>query len=364
MTIKTTSYKMKKLLLLLFLSSNLFSCKSPSNLSSTLPQNLKEQLHIQIFPTNCSIRAITATDKNTLWYGGSKGQFGYTEDGGTTWTIDSIQHPNQATLEFRGIAQTSNAIFLLAVGSPALLFKSIDKGKNWTVVYEENHPTAFYDAIAFWDDQTGIAMGDPTDGCLSIILTNDGGNTWAKIPCSQLPGAAEGEAAFAASNSNIALVDNHVWIVSGGKKARVFHSPNKGKTWKVFDTPIVQGEQMTGIFTVDFYDKNNGIIFGGDWENQDQNRNNKAITKDGGKTWQLIANGQYPGYRSSVRYVPNSNGQAIFATGIPGISYSANGGENWESLSKTSFYTMQICANRQTIWLAGRNKIGKMTWKE
>lgn len=353
---------MKKLLLLLFLSSSLFFCKSPSNLFTPIPQNLEAEIAIQTFPTNCSIRAITARDKNTLWYGGSKGQFGYTEDGGETWTIDSIQHTKQAILEFRGIAQTSKALFLLAIGSPALLFKSIDKGKNWKVVYEENHPTAFYDAIAFWDDQNGIAMGDPTDGCLSIILTNDGGNTWSKIPCSQLPAAAEGEAAFAASNSNIALVDHHVWIVSGGKKSRVFYSPDKGKTWEVFNTPIIQGEQMTGIFTVDFYDKNNGIIFGGNWEDQAQNTKNKAITKDGGKTWQLIANGQYPGYQSDVQYVPNSKRQAIFATGIPGISYSADGGQNWASLSEASFYTMQICKDGQTIWLAGRNKIGKMTW--
>lgn len=353
---------MKKNLLLLLISSSLLFCKSPSSLSPTLPKEVTEQLQIQTFPTNCSIRAITAIDKSTLWYGGSKGQFGYTEDGGNTWTIDSIQHTKKANLEFRGIAKTNKAIFLLAIESPALLFKSIDKGKNWTVVYEENHPTAFYDAIAFWDDQTGIAMGDPTDGCLSIILTNDGGNTWIKIPCDQLPATEEGEAAFAASNSNIALVDNHVWIVSGGKRARIFHSPDKGKTWEVFDTPIVQGEQMTGIFTVNFYDKNNGIIFGGDWENQGQNTNNKAITKDGGLTWQLIADGQYPGYRSAVKYVPNSKGQSIFATGIPGISYSADGGQHWTSLSKTSFYTIQICTDDQTIWLAGRNKIGKMTW--
>ena len=205
-------------------------------------------------------------------------------------------------------------------------------------------------------------MGDPTDGCLSIILTKDGGDTWSKIPCEKLPSAVAGEAAFAASNSNIALVENHVWIVSGGKKARVFHSPNKGETWEVFDTPIIQGGKMTGIFTIDFYDEKKGIIFGGDWENQAQNTQNKAITVDGGQTWELIADGQHPGYRSSVQYVPNSKGKAIFAVGIPGISYSADEGKHWTSLNTDSFYTMRICANGKTAWLAGRNKIGKMTW--
>jgi photosystem II stability/assembly factor-like uncharacterized protein len=116
-----------------------------------------------------------------------------------------------------------------------------------SVVYEEDHPSAFYDAIAFWDDQNGIAMGDPTDSCLSIILTSDGGDSWTKIPCDRLPPSANNEAAFAASNSNIALIGDHAWIVSGGGRARVFHSPDRGETWEVFDTPIIQGGKMTGI---------------------------------------------------------------------------------------------------------------------
>ena len=44
-------------------------------------------------------------------------------------------------------------------------------------------------------------MGDPTADCISIIITRDGGQTWNKIPCSQLPKSKEGEAAFAASNT-------------------------------------------------------------------------------------------------------------------------------------------------------------------
>lgn len=353
---------MKKILFYFFLINGLLSCNSSKQLAMMAPVKVKEQFKLQTFSANCSIRAITAIDENTMWYGGSNGQFGHTENAGATWTIDSIQSSKKANLEFRGIARTKDAIFLLAVGSPALLFKSVNNGKNWTIVYEENHPNAFYDAITFWDDKNGIAMGDPTEDCLSIILTKDGGDTWSKIPCANLPKTAKGEAAFAASNSNISVAGDHVWIVSGGKKARVFHSPDKGQTWEVFDTPIAQGGKMTGIFTVDFYDTQHGIIFGGDWEEQGKMTNNKAITKDGGKTWTLIADGQHPDYRSSVQYVPNSKAKAIFATGIPGISYTADAGNTWTQLSKDSFYTMRICKDGKTAWLAGRNKIGKMTW--
>ena len=32
-------------------------------------------------------------------------------------------------------------------------------------------------------------------------------------------------------------------MVSGGKKSRVFVSKDFGATWKVYETPIVQGEE-------------------------------------------------------------------------------------------------------------------------
>jgi photosystem II stability/assembly factor-like uncharacterized protein len=352
-----------KNLFFLALCAAILSCgNDKATTQTTTAPNPVIQIEIDTFPMDCSIRAITAVDENTMWFGGSKGQFGYTEDAGKTWFIDSIQSDAKEKLEFRGIAKTKDALFLFAVGSPALLFKSTNKGKDWSIVYKEEHEAAFYDAIAFWDDQNGIAMGDPTDGCLSIILTTDGGDTWSKIPCDKLPPAAEGEAAFAASNSNIALVGNHAWIVSGGAKARVFHSPDRGNSWAVYDTPIRQGGTMTGIFTVDFYDEQNGIIFGGDWENQAGNTSNKAITTDGGKTWQLIADGQAPSYRSCVKYFPNSEKQKIMALGIPGIAYSYDGGQQWKELSKTSFYTLNICESGKTAWLAGWKKIGRMTW--
>ena len=207
---------------------------------------------IDTFFVASSIRALEVVNDQTVWFAGSEGRFGFTEDDGKSWTIDSIR-TDTIVPHFRAISVTEEAVFLLCIGSPALLYKSVDKGKNWEVVYREDHPAAFYDAMAFWDAKEGIAMGDPTEGFLSVIITRDGGNTWEKVDGKNLPPTADGEAAFAASNSNIALYGDHAWIVSGGKKARVFHSPDRGRTWEVFNTPIIAGEQMTGIFSCDFF---------------------------------------------------------------------------------------------------------------
>ena len=120
---------MKNSFYLLLLSIGFIFCEVPKKVSILEPSSLKEQLQIKTFHKNCSIRAITAIDKNSMWYGGSNGQFGYTEDGGHSWHIDSIQSIKKADLEFRGIVKTTDAVFLLAIGSPALLFKTVDKGK-------------------------------------------------------------------------------------------------------------------------------------------------------------------------------------------------------------------------------------------
>jgi hypothetical protein len=122
---------------------------------------------------------------------------------------------------------------------------------------------------------------------------------------------------------------------------------------------MVQGNGPQGIYSIDFYDKNNGIIIGGDYSKPNKNMANKAITTDGGKTWALIADGENPGYKSCVQYVPNTNGKEVFAVGKTGISFSNDGGNSWSEISKDSYYTIQFL-DRNTAWLAGNNKIGKL----
>ncbi len=330
-------------------------------IACTSPENKPVIKEFKSTPVNASIRALKVVDKNEVWFAGSKGVYGFTKDNGATWTIDSIK-ADTITPHFRSIAVTSKATFLLSIESPALLYKSEDDGRNWNIVYQENHPKAFYDAMAFWDDQEGIAIGDPTDECLSIIITRDGGEQWEKLPCSILPPVEEGEAAFAASNSNIALFGNHAWIVTGGKRARIFHSADRGKSWESFDTPIIEGGQMTGIYTVDFYNEQTGIIFGGDWNEKEMNYKNKAITNDGGQTWTLLANGQQPGYRSCVKFIPKSNGEKIMAVGLPGISFSNDGGYSWSPLSNESYYTVGIAED--SYWVAGHNRLSRIVWSD
>ena len=109
------------------------------------------------------------------------------------------------------------------------------------IVYKEFHEDVFYDAMNFWNDDEGIAIGDSLDGCLSIIITRDGGETWNKLNCDQLPKPAENEGAFAASDTNIAIVGDKTWVATTA--GRIYYSDDKGVTWEIIDTPIIKEKE-------------------------------------------------------------------------------------------------------------------------
>ena len=309
-----------------------------------------------------SIRAIKAINAHKVIYAGSNGDVGiYSDIEKTAAAPIKITYQDSIRPNFRSIASNSKAIFALSISNPALLYRVFDG--EFELKYSENHEKVFYDAMHFFDDNVhGIAVGDPTQDCASIILTSDAGNTWHKIPCSELPKFEENEAFFAASNTNIKTIGNTVWIASGGKKARILKSDDFGNTWQIFETPIIQGEGSQGIYSIDFADKNNGIAIGGDYSKPLENRRNKAITTDGGKTWLIVADEQNPNYKSCVQYVPNTDGKEVFAVGVTGISFSNNRGITWNEVSKESYYTIQF-VDRNTAWLSGNNKLGKLLLK-
>ncbi len=305
-----------------------------------------------------SIRAIQVIDENTLFFAGSNGKTGKTVDGGKTWDIQTIVYQDSIKPSFRSITKNKDAYFALSIANPALLYKISDSNK---IVYTENHEKVFYDSMKFFSNGLdGIAVGDPVDDCPSIIMTNDGGDTWKKLSCEGLPKFEEGEAFFAASNTNIEIINNTVWIASGGAKSRIIKSTDRGNTWKIIETPIIQGNGPQGIYSIDFYDENNGFIIGGDYSKANDNCKNKAITRDGGETWTIVADNENPNYKSCVQYIPNGKGKEIFAVGKTGISYSNDYGNTWKKLSDKGFYSIQF-VNERFAWLSGHEKIAKMT---
>lgn len=309
-----------------------------------------------VYNDSISIRAIEIMG-NSVAFAGNNGTYGTIEIA-TNKARSNIEKYHTSIPEFRSVGHTATDFFMLSVGNPALLYKTGNHGKM-NLVYKEEGDGVFYDALTFWNNKEGIAAGDNVNGCFSIIITRDGGNAWQKIPCNQLPEPIEGEGAFAASNTNIKTIGDKTWIAT---TKRVLFSSDKGNTWEAFETPILTEKESQGIYSIDFYNENIGVVIGGDYTNSEVNMSNKAITLDGGKTWRLLADGQNPGYKSCVQFVPNSKGNELISIGFTGISYSRNMGDTWQQLSDEPFYTIRF-VNDSIGYAAGKYRISKLIFK-
>ncbi len=180
-------------------------------------------------------------------------------------------------------------------GELSRIYHTADAGRHWELQFKNTNPKGFFDSMAFWDSKHGVVLGDPIpdeSGKLKFeVLRTDDGQNWRAVSTTQMPDAMEGEGAFAASNTSVAILpsvsDANIWFATGGKVARVLHSPDRGESWQVYETPVVHGADSTGIFSIAFRDANHGVIAGGDYKRPKQDGPNLAFTENGGQTWTL-----------------------------------------------------------------------------
>ena len=311
--------------------------------------------------TTESFRGLHVVDSRIAWASGTNRTVIRTTDGGTTW--NAVMVPGSEALDFRDIhAFDMNSAVIISAGSPAKVYRTEDGGSTWTESYSNDSPDIFFNSLDFWDEQNGIAVGDPIDGVFQIIKTTDGGNTWEHIPAENIPAAVTGEAEFAASGTCIVVHgQGNAWFATGGATARVFRSNDWGQTWTAANTPMISGESTQGIFSLAFYDDMTGIAVGGDYREFENNTNNAIITSDGGATWILVEGGKQPGgFRSCVAYVPGSNGKTLVAVGTTGSDMSFDSGLSWASADTLNFHAVSFSDIDMGGWVSGGNgKIGK-----
>jgi photosystem II stability/assembly factor-like uncharacterized protein len=274
---------------------------------------------VQISHTTESLRGVSAVSRDLAWASGTHGTYLRTVDGGRTWT--PAQVPDAGALDFRAVAAFSaDEAFLMSAGpgEQSRIYHTSDGGKRWQLQFTNTNPKGFFDSMVFWDSTHGVVLGDPIPDeagkfKFELLLTDDGQN-WRTVPPALLSGAMEGEGAFAASNTCIAILPGdsagNIWVATGGKVARVFHSADRGQSWQVFDTPMVHGPDSAGIFSIAFRDAMHGVIAGGDYKHPNDDGPNLAFSEDGGKTWHLSS--LHPlAYFSAVAYDRKVNEEAI-----------------------------------------------------
>ncbi|HEX3868326.1 MAG TPA: hypothetical protein VHV78_16290 [Gemmatimonadaceae bacterium] len=313
--------------------------------------------------TTAEFRGLVAVSPTVVWASGTRGRVARTTDGGITWRVDTV--PGADSLDFRDIAASSaTRAWAMSAGeaekNQAQIFHT-ENGAVWSRQFQTTQKGVFLDAISFWDDRHGIAMGDPVGGHVFVLATDDGGATWTIVPSSGFPPVLDKEGAFAASGTCLTIEGStNAWIGTGGAEhARVFRSTDRGRTWRVSDTPVHAGDAASGIFSVAFTDARHGVVVGGDYSKPRVPFDNVALTSDGGATWSL-ASGPLPiGYMSAVAYIPETHGRSLVAVGLGGTARSDDGGRRW-SMIDTVGYNSVAFASHDVGWAAGpRGRIAK-----
>lgn len=302
-----------------------------------------------------SIRAIQV-DKDKVWYAGSKSKLGYVN---LENSLDKKQIIlSDKKLEFRTLAQDKNAFYAINIESPANFYKVDKNTLKSKIIFTDTVKTAFYDALHFANNNF-YTFSDPKKDLDLRFLKFTSKKNLFKFSFYDDIKLNEGEAAFAASNSNIASSKKHLWIATGGKSSRIIRMDFKTQKFKVFETPFVQGESSQGIYSIDFYNDDFGIAVGGDYTQQQANINNIAITNDGGKTWIIQASGKNAGYKTCVKIRPNFKGKHIIAIGDQNIEFSSDFGKTWTKISDEKGLFVCTWIDENTVVFAGKNRILK-----
>ena len=251
---------------------------------------------------------------------GEDGVVMYSTDGGVTWepgTSGTTERLLDVWLHSSGRGY--------AVGEGTTALRTLDGGKTWSPM------TVPLDAsvnrlrgASMWDEMNGIISGDGTSAQETILITEDGGDTWVNKGRTTSPvWVSLGN--WTCAGTDIAYV--------GQREGRVLKTLNKGETWNELETGTNKG-----VFHLQFVNETHGW---GALEAHDF-----VLTKDGGLNWTRIGSGTLPGNMSQVHFVDENVGLGVGTSGR--VYRSDDGGTNWYVLA--SGFTSQ--SHVRAIWMS------------
>jgi photosystem II stability/assembly factor-like uncharacterized protein len=283
-----------------------------------------------------------------LWVCGSNGVILRSNDGGKSWKRLHVE--GGEGLDFRGIRAFGAATaFVMSIGDSgkSRIYKTTDGGETWRLQYTDQRKEFFLDALVCLSETRCFAISDPLEDRFLLLQTEDGEH-WKELSREGMPRALPTEGVFAASGTSLAICrGNDIFFGTGGPAARVFHSPDLGRTWSVAATPIVSGNASTGIFSLACSGDRLAIV-GGDYLNTTQPFRVAAYSLDRGASWQLSPSGP-GGFRSAVAFLDK---ETLVAVGPKGEDVSFDGGVHWKQSGSLDLNAVFVLDGRN-IWAAG-----------
>jgi len=295
--------------------------------------------------TKTSLRGLSPVSDRVIWASGSSGYVGLSVDGGRNWNWKQVKGYEKT--EFRDIeAFDDKTAVIMGITEPAVILRTTDAGKNWKLVYTDTTKGCFFDAMDFFNNGSGIVIGDPLDRRIYLAKSNNAGKSWAVLPPGSRPFIDSGEACFAASGTNVMQTAKAETVfITGGVSSYFYKKDQRVKL------PLLQGGETKGANSIAIKDKNYMVVVGGDFMQKEDRTGVCAYTRNGGKTWQTPVTTCY-GYRSCVAWLGKDT---WIACGLTGIDISVDGALHFRNISNEGFNICKRARNGKQVFFAGSN---------
>jgi photosystem II stability/assembly factor-like uncharacterized protein len=342
---------MKRLLLLLAVSSLLFINQSKAQGSPWITQNSG----LAAAPWyDVRLAAVS----NTVCWGlhfRTGSQYTRTTDGGAQWTAGTIPG---APASWRGSGITAldaNTAWVLmhnpSSDTSGGVFKTTNGGASWTRQTTAFPGTGGFPKIVhFFDANVGLCVGDANGGYWEIYRTTNGGLQWTRIDSVNIPLPDAGETTFPFGGS----ASNSFWFSGGDGGFSFWHlyrTTDRGLTW-------VRRGPGGGTRFPTFASTTHGICAG--WLPSQQMRR----TTDGGDTWSTEDMSFLPFTPLLFGYVPGTVGSYVLTNGerpgfgsTAGCAYTTNGGDTWNNVDLLVSRGLSSFASPTTGWAPGDNGV-------
>jgi photosystem II stability/assembly factor-like uncharacterized protein len=299
------------------------------------------------------IKAVDATTVWTIGYdliGDDTNQVARSTDGGATWTtgiVTGVLPADEYVSCLTAIDASTAWVGVIGNRANGRILKTVDGGQTWvrqTTPQQFGNTNSLPTVVHFFNATEGVCVGSPplVSGPLEIYKTTDGGTTWTTVANTPASLSRENTAGNVYATSG-----NTIWI--GTLQGRVFRSTDKGATWSVAATGLVDGIQSLA-----FRDAQNGLA---SFLDIDGTRLLERTT-DGGLTWTRVTfTGNFPAW--GLDNVPGTN-QYIstgydLGDGIKGTSYSRDNGQTWVTLENTLNNLSVDAVSSTAAWTGGIN---------
>jgi|GEM_PF-1744286 len=277
----------------------------------------------------------------------------YSSDAGES--IDTIRLPAIAESKLQFISR--NEAFQISYLQNKL-FHTNNRWDTWEEVnisdsINKGYKSGKMSVFHFWEDGTGVIVGDSTSGCLEIWTTKNYGVQWQKCPCSNsITRAFDFNAPFGLGAMIFEIDSNSGLLYNGRNSNFLLKTSDRGMHW--IEMPVPKEFHFSRRFA--FKDDSNWIC--GRLGNYPK-ETSMARTHDGGLTWDTSQHSEH--YFGSIQYVKGTKTYpGMLVSGGLKLHYSLDDGYSWKLLDTNRYENISFYnAERGMLLVKNRgNEIG------